>query len=163
MFVLRMALRELKATPRRLLLLTSTVAVGVAALVAINSYTDNLRDSVRQQARSLLGADLSLLSRQPFSRRVEALLDTLSRSSESARVTSFSGMAYVPRTAGARLVQVAAVAGGFPFYGEIRTDPARAWNELQAGRHTVVDPSLLTALGARVGDTVSLGESRFVI
>jgi putative ABC transport system permease protein len=163
MFVFRMALRELKATPRRLFLLTGTVAVGVAALVAINSYTDNLGDSVRQQARSLLGADLSLVSRQPFSRRVEALLDTLSRSSESARVTSFSGMAYVPRTAGARLVQVAAVSGGFPFYGEIRTNPARAWDQLSAGRHIVVDPSLLTALGARVGDTVSLGESRFVI
>src|SRR3954469_23716965 len=163
MFVLRMALRELKATPRRLLLLTSTVAVGVAALVAINSYTDNLRDSVRQQARSLLGADLSLVSRQPFSRRVESLLDTLSRSSESARVTSFSGMAYVPRTAGARLVQVAAVTGRFPFYGEIRTAPARAWSELQAGRHIIIDPSLLTALGAQVGDTISLGDSRFAI
>jgi putative ABC transport system permease protein len=163
MFVLRMAARELRATPRRLLLLTGTVAVGVAALVAINSYTDNLQDSVRRQARTLLGADLSLVSRQPFSRRVEALLDTLSQSSESARVTSFSGMAYVRRTAGTRLVQVAAVAGPFPFYGEIRTEPSRAWNELQGGRHIVVDPSLLTALGARLGDTVSLGESRFVI
>jgi putative ABC transport system permease protein len=163
MFVLRMAARELKATPQRLLLLTSTVAVGVAALVAINSYTDNLEGSVKQQARALLGADLSITSRQPFSRRVEALLDTLSRSSESARVTSFSGMAYVPRTAGARLVQVAAIAGRFPFYGEIQTEPGTAWGQLQAGRHIVVDPSLLTAFAARVGDTVSLGESRFVI
>jgi putative ABC transport system permease protein len=163
MFVLRMAARELRATPRRLFLLTVTVAVGVAALVAINSYTDNLQDSVRQQARALLGADLSLLSRQPFSRRVEALLDSLAPSPSSARVTSFSGMAYVPRTAGARLVQVAAVAGGFPFYGQIRTEPGPAWAELQAGRHIIVDPSLLTALAARVGDTVSLGESRFVI
>jgi putative ABC transport system permease protein len=163
MFGLRMAARELRATPRRLFLLTGTVAVGVAALVAINSFTDNLQDSVRQQARALLGADLSLVSRQPFSRRVETLLDTLSRSSPSARVTSFSGMAYVPRTAGTRLVQVAAVAGRFPFYGAIQTQPREAWTELQTGRHVVVDPSLLTALGASLGDTISLGESRFVI
>lgn len=162
-FVLRMAARELRATPRRLLLLTATVAVGVAALVAINSYTANLRDSVRRQARSLLGADLSLVSRRPFSRRVDALLDTLARGSPPARVTSFSGMAYVPRTAGTRLVQVAAVSGRFPFYGEIRTEPRDAWSELQSGRHIVVDPSLLTALDARLGDTVSLGEARFVI
>jgi putative ABC transport system permease protein len=162
-FVVRMAARELRAAPRRLFLLMGTVAVGVAALVAINSFTDNLRESVRLQARSLLGADLSLVSRQPPSPRVEALLDTLSRRVEVARVTSFAGMAYVPRTAGTRLVQVAAVAGQYPFYGKIRTRPDQAWSELQSGRHVVVDPSLLTALSARIGDTVALGEGRFVI
>ena len=162
-FVFRMAGRELLAAPRRLLLLTGTVAVGVAALVAINSFTDNLRDSVRLQARALLGADLSLVSRQPFSPRVEALLDTLAQQSRLARVTSFAGMAYVPRTAGTRLVQVAAVEGTYPFYGEIRTEPRRAWTELDSGRHVIVDPSLLTALNARLGDTVALGEARFII
>src|SRR5918998_4885530 len=158
-----MAARELRAAPRRLLLLMGTVAIGVAALVAINSFTDNLQDSVRRQARALLGADLALVSRQAFSPRVEALLDTLSSNSRLARVTSFAGMAYVPRTDGTRLVQVAAVEGDYPFYGEIRTDPASAWVELQAGRHVVLDPSLLTALNARLGDTVALGDGRFVI
>jgi putative ABC transport system permease protein len=158
-----MAGRELRAAPRRLFLLMGTVAVGVAALVAINSFTDNLRDSVRLQARSLLGADLSLVSRQPLSPKAAALLDTLARGAGTARVTSFAGMAYIPRTEGTRLVQVAAVAGGYPFYGEIRTQPRRAWSELQSGRHVIVDPSLLTALAARIGDTVALGEGRFVI
>lgn len=162
-FVIRMAARELRAAPRRLFLLMGTIAVGVAALVAINSFTDNLQDSVRRQARALLGADLALVSRQAFSPRVEALLDTLSRDSRLARVTNFAAMAYVPRTAGTRLVQVAAVAGEYPFYGETQTDPAAAWSELDEGRHVVVDPSLLTALSARVGDTVALGEGRFVI
>jgi putative ABC transport system permease protein len=59
-----MAGREMRASPRRLLLLTASVAVGVAALVAVNSFTDNLRDSVRRQAQALLGADLSLETRQ---------------------------------------------------------------------------------------------------
>jgi putative ABC transport system permease protein len=162
-FVTRMAARELRAAPRRLLLLMATVAVGVAALVAINSFTDNLQDSVRRQARALLGADLALVSRQAFSPRVEALLDTLSRGARLSRVTSFAGMAYVPRTAGTRLVEVAAVDGQYPFYGEIRTQPGPAWTQLQDGRHVIVDPSLLTALSARIGDTVALGEGRFVI
>jgi putative ABC transport system permease protein len=60
-------------------------------------------------------------------------------------------------------VQVAAVAGEFPFYGEIKTRPVRAWSALQSGRNIIVDPALLTALGARVGDTIALGEARFVI
>ena len=162
-FVFRMAARELKAAPRRLFLLMGTIAVGVAALVAINSFTDNLQDSVRSQARALLGADLALVSRQAFSPRVEALLDTLSRESRLARITSFAAMAYIPRTAGTRLVHVAAVEGQYPFYGEIRTEPRPAWSELSEDRHVVVDPSLLTALDARLGDTVALGEGRFVI
>jgi putative ABC transport system permease protein len=145
------------------MLLMATVALGVAALVAINSFTDNLQGSVRRQARALLGADLALVSRQTFPARVEALLDTLSQRSRLARVTSFAAMAYVPRTSGTRLVQVAAIEGEYPFYGEILTEPRAAWSELQAGRHVVIDPSLLTALNARMGDTVALGEGRFVI
>ena len=163
-FVLRMAVREVRASPRRLLLLTTSVAVGVAALVAINSFTANLRDSVRRQAQALLGADLSLESRQPLPNRAERLLDSLvRRGAAEARLTNFSAMAYVPRTEGTRLVQVAAIRGPYPFYGEIRTDPAPAWGALQSGRHAVVDPSLLTALRARVGDTLALGEGRFVV
>lgn len=162
-FVARMAARELKAAPRRLALLMGTVAIGVAALVAISSFTDNLRDSVQQQARALLGADLSFSSRQAPSPRVEALLDTLSRRAELARVTSFAGMAYVPRTSGARLVQVAAVEGQYPFYGAIGTQPREAWRRLQAGRHVIVDPTLLSALNARLGDSLVLGEARFAI
>ena len=163
-FALRMALREVRAAPRRLLPLTGSVAIGVAALVAIDSFTDNVRDSVRRQAQSLLGADLVLSSRRAFSTKAEAMLDTLAAGGAGrARVTSFSGMAFVPRTAGTRLVQVEAVEPGYPFYGHIVTDPASAWGELQAGRRTVVEPSLLTALGARVGDTLSLGETTFQI
>jgi putative ABC transport system permease protein len=159
-----MAAREIRAAPRRLLLLTASIAIGVAALVAIGSFTDNLRDSVRSQARALLGADLALSSRRQLPRAAEAILDTLTaRGGTVARLTSFSGMAYVPRTSGTRLVQVAAVEGGYPFYGEIRTEPAGAWPELARGRRVVVDPSLLTALSARVGDTLSLGEARFAI
>src|SRR5690348_18264376 len=91
-FVIRMALRELRASPRRLLLLVGTIAIGVSALVAIDSFSDNLRDSVRQQSRALLGADLSLVSRQPLSRTMESVIDSISRGSEQSRVTSFAGM-----------------------------------------------------------------------
>ena len=163
-FVLRMAARELRAAPRRLLPLAGSVAIGVAALVAIDGFTHNVRDSVRRQAQSLLGADLVVSSRRPLTTRAAAVLDTLAAGGAGiARVTSFSGMAYVRRTSGTRLVQVEAVEPGYPFYGAIVTDPLAAWAGLPAGRRAVVEPSLLTALRARVGDTLSLGEARFEI
>jgi putative ABC transport system permease protein len=162
-FVIRMALRELRAARWRVALLVGTLAIGVSALVAIDSFTDNLRASVDRQARSLLGADLAFSSRQPFSRKADAILDTLGRRAEIARVTSFAGMTYSPSGKGTRLVQVAAVTEGYPFYGEIQTQPRDAWGRLQSGRHVIVDPTLLTALDTRVGDTLALGEARYAI
>ena len=71
---------------------------------------------------------------------------------------------YVPRTDGTRLVQVAAIEGGYPFYGEIRTDPERRLvRACSAAATRWWIPSLLAALRARVGDTLALGEARFVI
>ncbi|HEX9166821.1 MAG TPA: FtsX-like permease family protein, partial [Gemmatimonadales bacterium] len=170
-FVFRMAWRESRGARRRLWLLTGAVAAGVAALVAVNSFAANLRDSVTAQAQALLGADLSLSSRRPFSDRVAALADTLlapapgsaQSPGQMARVTSFGAMAFVPRTAGVRLVQVAAVEPGYPYYGTIVTEPAGAWPSLQEGGRVLVDPSLLTALDARLGDTLALGDTRLVI
>ena len=162
-FVLRMAAREGRASWRRLLVLTGAVAVGVAALVAINAFSDNLRLSVKDQARSLLGADLALVSRRPFPPLADAALDTISRGGAVARVAQFAAMAYVPRTAGTQLVQVTAAEPGYPFYGEIGTAPATAWSRLHDGAYVVVEPTLLAQLSAQVGDTLSLGEGRFTI
>ena len=170
-FVLRMAWREARAGRRRLWLLTGAVTAGVAALVAINSFTVNLRTSVAEQAKAILGADLSITARAPFSPRVDALIDSLiAPDSAAGRApgrralqVSFAGMAFVPRTAGVRLVQVRAIEGAFPFYGEITTDPAGRWLALQRQDGALVDPALLAALGGTVGDTLALGNARFLI
>jgi putative ABC transport system permease protein len=69
----------------------------------------------------------------------------------------------VQRTGKTRLVQVRAVSPNFPFYGVITTTPADRWTMLREGPYALVDPSLLIALNARVGDTVSLGMMKFVI
>ena len=161
-FVARMAWREGRASARRLLLLTASITAGVAALVAINSFTDNLRRSVQEQARSLLGADLSISSQKEFTPAVTALLDTLGQTG-LARVTTFSAMAYTATGSGARLVQVSGVTGPWPFYGDIVTDPAGSWDALSRGPHAIVDPSLLGALGAAIGDSLAIGEARFAI
>jgi putative ABC transport system permease protein len=165
-FAARLAWRESRS-PRRIALLVAAVTAGVAALVAIESFTVNLQASVREQAQALLGADLKLSSSSRFSPAAEATLDAITAQAgpgtERARTTSFSAMAYVSRTTGTRLVQVVAVDGGYPFYGEIKTDPPGAWASLTAGGGVVVDPSFLLALDAKVGDTLSLGEARLTI
>ena len=143
------------------------MSAGVAALVAIESFTANLQASVREQSQALLGADLAMGSAGPFSPAAEATLDAIAAqagpATERARTISFSAMAYVSRTAGTRLVQVVAVDGGYPFYGEMKTDPPGEWARLAQGGGVVVDPSLLLALDAKAGDVLSLGDARFPI
>jgi putative ABC transport system permease protein len=166
-FVAAMAWRESRSSLRRLALLMAAVSAGVAALVSINSFSANLQRSVQQQARAVLGADLVLGSGNAFSPRAESLLAELRARAGSAtrlaRVARFAGMAYVPRTSGSRLVQVTAVEPGYPFYGVIATDPPSGWADLARGGGVLVDPSLLTALDARLGDTLALGEARLPI
>jgi putative ABC transport system permease protein len=168
-FPLLLAWRESRS-PRRLLLMMASVTAGVAALVAIGSFTRNLQTSVREQARALLGADLAMGSATPFSPRAETQIAGIVQSARAggkeplvARVVSFAAMAYVPRTAGARPVQVMAIDGAFPFYGTIETAPAGGWPRLGEGGGVLVDPSLLSVFDARVGDTLSLGDARLEI
>jgi putative ABC transport system permease protein len=162
--LLSLAWRESRTARRRLLVYMSAISLGVAALVAIDSFASNTQKSVREQARALLGGDISLSSRQPFTARVTAALDSMrARGVAYADVTTFGSMALVERTGRTRLAQIRAVSVGYPFYGQIVTAPADAWSRLQRGRVALVDPSLLVSLNARVGDTLSLGNSRFTI
>ncbi|HXK10748.1 MAG TPA: FtsX-like permease family protein [Vicinamibacteria bacterium] len=166
-FVLALAGRESRASRRRGLLIVLAVAVGTGALVAINSFTDNLRESIRREARALLGADLTIWSSGPFSERAESLLAEARAATtppaEVARVVSFGAMAFVPGGQTTRLVQVLAVDPGYPFYGAIETAPAGEWARLAETGGAVADGSLLVALGARVGDEVAIGGARFVL
>ncbi|MGI9044448.1 MAG: ABC transporter permease [Gemmatimonadaceae bacterium] len=157
--------RESRGARRRLLLYMSAISLGVAALVAIDSFADNVQRSIREQSRALLGGDLSFTSRRPFTPEQQAILDTLARrdNAEYARVATFPSMALIPRSGGTRLVQVRAVSDNFPHYGVITTTPDGKWDDLQSGPNALVDPSLLIALDAKLGDTITLGMGRFVI
>ncbi len=166
-FVFALAWRETRASGRRLPLIVASVAIGVGALVAINSFTDALRESVRGQARALLGADLAVTSGGPFSPQAESLVSEVREATkppaEVARVVTFGAMAFVPGGTTTRLVQVLAVDPGYPFYGTIETAPPGEWTRLAASGGAIVDAALLVSLGARLGDELALGEARFRI
>jgi putative ABC transport system permease protein len=159
-----LAWRDTRTTRRRLVLSMSSIAIGVAALVAVDSYSADVVRSIHLQARSLLGADLSVSTNHPLPTPVTALLDSLrARGAADTRVTTFASMALTSRGQGTRLVQVRAMGPGAPYYGTIETSPANRWKELQSGPYAIADSALLIALDANIGDTISLGFARFEI
>ena len=162
--LIALAWRESRTARRRLLLFTSSISIGVAALVAIDSYSNNVTRSIQEQSRSLLGADLVFSSRNPFPAAMDTITDSLRASgAETGGYVTFGSMAVIRGREGTRLVQVRAATPGVPFYGVIETAPASQWARLHDGRNAVVDSSLLIGLDAQVGDTVLLGYSSFRI
>lgn len=163
--LLRLAWRESRTARRRLALYMSSIALGVAALVAIDSFAGNVTRSIREQSRALLGGDLQLSSRAEFPAVVDTLIDSLTQAGVAhARVTTFASMALAEGSGNTRLVQVRAVTEGYPFYGAIETAPANRWTMVHEGEPVVfVDPSLLVSLDAQVGDSLRLGAQVFRI
>ena len=172
-WLVTMAWRDSRRSRSRLALFMSSIVLGIAALVGINSFGDNLARSIREQARELLGADLVLSSSQPFTAstlrsRPPAPGDSLAlglaptlerlgqRRSEEA---SFASLVSFPRTQGVRLAQVRALGAGFPYYGDWETQPAAAGAQFKAGQAAgaLVDDVLLVQFDAQVGDSVQVG------
>jgi putative ABC transport system permease protein len=166
--LLRLAWRESRTTRRHLLLSMSAISLGAAALVAVDSFAANIRSSVHDQSRTILGGDVALDARGPFPAVATLTIDSLQRAgAQLATLTSFPSMAIArvtgPDAGHTRLVQVRAVSPSYPLAGQVATDPASAWPALQSGPNAVVDPALLITLGLHVGDSISLGLATFDI
>lgn len=163
-FIFRMAWRDSRRSRSRLILFSFSVVLGIAALVAIGSFTANLRAAIESQAKTLLGADLAVTSRAPFTPEVQRYLDKLG--GESSEEVSLASMALFPNNGNqTRLVSVRAVSGKYPFYGDVVTSPAGAEHTVrdEGGAEALVEATLMTQFGAKVGDTVKVGEQTFRI
>ena len=156
LWVSRMALRDARRGLKPLFLSVACVILGVASVVIAFSFRDNVQSSVQAQSKSLLGADLAIDSREPFSEDAEALIRSIG--GDQSRQISFSSMAYFPTTGASRLVQVRAIRGTFPYYGALETEPAAAAKQFQNGPDTLVDGNVMLQFHARVGDRLKIGD-----
>lgn len=156
-----MAVREMRRGLKPLLLSMLCVILAVMSIVIAYSFRDNVQSSIRLQSKSLLGADLALESRQPFTAEDEALFRSLA--GDQSRQIGFSSMAYFPASGKSRLVQVRAVSGKFPYYGALETEPVSAVEEFRQGADALIDENLVLQIDARIGDRVKIGDHEFRI
>ncbi|MBW3534357.1 MAG: FtsX-like permease family protein [Gemmatimonadetes bacterium] len=163
-FVLSLARWEGRSALRRVGVYMGSITLGVAALVAIHGFRDDVARSVREEARSLMGADVRLAARRPLPDSVARVVDSLTAAGHpSARVTTVITMVMAPRTGDVRLLQVRGAGGGWPFYGDVATEPAGAWRTALAAGEALVDPAALIQLGIAPGDSLAVGTVRIRI
>ena len=156
-----MAWRDSRRNRSRLLLFMSSIVLGIAALVAINSFGDNMQGDIEGEAKKLLGADLVVESRFPFSEEVLQRLDSLAE--QQSEEVSFASMVLFPKNDGSRLVQVRALEGDFPYYGAIETTPAPAGATFQEQQSALADNTLMLQFDEVVGDSIKVGNLTFPI
>lgn len=172
-FIFKMAWRDSRASRRRLTLFSLSVVLGIAALVAVGSFSANLARAIDTQAKGLVGADLVVTSRAPLSPAVERFLAGL-HAAQAQDVTFTSMMVFPTDHDFTRLVQVRAMAGAFPFYGDFTTAPAAAAAQYRAAeeaaaagapapRVVILEQALLDQFNAKVGDPVKLGDATFTV
>ncbi|MDZ7691239.1 MAG: ABC transporter permease [Balneolaceae bacterium] len=157
----KMAWRDARSNKKRLFLYISAIIIGVAAQVAITSFRESLTNTIDNQSRQLLGADLEVEAERPFTDEELAYFDSLG--GEQSKMVEFNSMAYFPGTGGTRLSQIRAVQGGFPFYGQIVTNPDSAAETYRKNNTALVDNALMVQFGVQVGDSVRVGNEMFEI
>jgi len=160
-WLFKMAWRDSRKNRARLFLFTSSIILGIAALVAVYSFRDNLQRDIDDQAKNLTGADLIIDSRKPVEQSATAMLDTLG--DERAKQLDFASMLYFLKGQGSRLVQIKALEGNYPFYGEIETQPASAGKTFTNGRNALVDRTVMLQYKAKPGDSIKVGKLNFAI
>ena len=155
-WLFKMAWRDFKASAGKLSLFLVSIILGVAAIVSIQSFGETLKDNIALQSKALMGADFKIDSDNELTEEAIQIIDSLGGA--NAKEISFSSMAVFPRNGATKLVQVRGISGGFPFYGELETEPVAAGKGFQSQEGALVDATVMLQLDIKVGDSIKIGE-----
>jgi len=155
---LRLALRELRGGLRGFYVFIACIALGVMAIAAVGSLAGSLAEGLAREGQVILGGDLafSLIQRET-SAAERAFLASRGELSGAATMRAMA------RTTDGRaaLVEVKAVDGTYPLYGNVVIEPAGGLTTALTHRDgafgVVADPALLTRLDLRPGARLTIG------
>jgi putative ABC transport system permease protein len=161
---LRFALRELRGGLRGFYVFIACIALGVMAIAGVGSFSESLTGGLVREGRTILGGDVafSLIQREA-SAEERSLLESQGTLSAAATLRAMA------RASGERsaLVEIKAVDGAYPLYGNVILDPAMSLSEALAERGGVfgaaADPALLVRLDLKSGEEITVGSARIQI
>ncbi|MDO8291846.1 MAG: FtsX-like permease family protein [Gallionella sp.] len=151
--------RDWRAGEWRVLLLALVLAVGSLATVGL--FADRVRLALQQEATSLIGADLRIVSARPLPPAYREMAEA--RGLRTVESRAFLSM--VAHREETLLSEIQAVGAGYPLRGRIEIDDGSAHvaQGIPARGKVWVDGRLLRRLDMRVGDEVGIGTLRFTV
>jgi putative ABC transport system permease protein len=168
MFILKMSVREFRASWRRLLFFFLCVAVGVGAIVMLRSVIQSLRHGLMREARAMIASDVIVQTNRAWTPevrgRIDAILSEAPILAETESIETPTMVRPEQGTAVARMVELRGIEAAFPFYGTLAlADRAEYSHALLTGRGAIVGPELLVQLRMRVGERLMIGGQPFTI
>lgn len=159
---LLMAYRDSRKSRGRLLLFAMAIVFGIAAIVSINGFQQDLERAIDKEALTLLGADLEIKDNSPIDTSKLGFLDAYDLKEAHARDMA-SMVTIEGERKGTRLALIRAYGKGFPFYGKIETEPAEAADRYNEEGGALVAEDLMTQFELEVGDSIKIGRKSFPI
>ncbi len=149
--------RDWRAGEWRVLLLALVLAVGSLATVGL--FADRVRLALQQEATSLIGADLRIVSARPLPFAYRGMAEAHGLRT----VVSRAFLSMVAHGEQTLLSEIQAVGAGYPLRGRVEIDDGimHVAQGIPARGTVWVDGRLLRRLDLRVGDEVGIGARRF--
>jgi putative ABC transport system permease protein len=161
---LRLARRELRGGLTGFRVFLACLALGVAAISGVGSVSEAMMAGLRADGRVLLGGDLDLRINHR-----EATAEQLAWLQDHGQVSTIAGLRTMAKATGPeaprKLVELRAVDGLYPLYGETVLAPSVTLSEALAFTEGVwgaaVEGSLLRRLDLAVGDLLKVGDTSY--
>lgn len=168
----RVARRELRGGLLRFGVFLTCLALGVAAVAAVGEVAAIVDNSLRVDAKAILGGDLAV-TRSHIELDQDAQ-DWLSQRGEVSRLARLRTMVRAADQSKAEaavqrsmLSELKAVGQAYPLYGAVKLQGGGDFHQALANENgkwgAVVDSRVLARLGLEVGDDLIIGKSRFTI
>jgi putative ABC transport system permease protein len=154
----RLARRELRGGLASLRIVLACLALGVAAIAAVGTLRAASQAGLAADGARLLGGDIEVrTSQRPMPQTAKDW--ATARGAALSEVVEMRAMAVAPN--GERgLVELKAVDGAYPLYGELVLAPAEARLTAES---IALDASIAERLGLRPGDRVRIGEATLTL
>ena len=161
---LRFAMRELRGGLHGFYVFIACIALGSMAIASVGSLAASLADGLAREGRVILGGDLAftLIQREAAPAEREFL-------QAHGQVSSAATMRAMARTSAgqATLVEMKAVDGAYPLFGEALLDPpgplANALAQRDGVFGAVADPTLMARLELKPGARIAIGNANIEI
>ena len=150
----RFARRDLRGGVKGLRIVLACLTLGVAAIAAVGTLRAGVAEGLRADGSRILGGEVEVSSQQgPLP---QAALEWLAARGQVSAITQMRAMA-VAADGERTLVELKAVDGAYPLFGELLLDPP---GRLVSGE-VAVERVVADRLGLAPGAEVRIGEARF--